>query len=126
VPNRWADYLRGDPGGWQRVSAAVGIRPGDFLLMDRSSTTRFVGHAMIAAGVPRRRAAGTFALRVLDGTGTAHGPRDSRLTDPRGRGGLGRGTIQITPDSSGAPAAISWSVGARPVPTGVVVSRPRG
>jgi hypothetical protein len=134
-PTRWADYLRGSPAAWQLVDEAAAILPGDFLLMDRSATTRFVGHAMIAAGASRRRSDGTYALRVYDATGTAHGPRDSRLRDPRAEkrdpwrrsgSGLGRGTIQITPDGAGAPAAISWSVGARPVPTGVVVSRPRG
>jgi hypothetical protein len=134
-PTRWADYLRGDPADWQRVNETAAIRPGDFILMDKSTTTRFVGHALIAAGTPHRRADGTYSLVVYDATGTAHGPRDSRLHDRRAEkrdpwrrsgSGLGRGTIQITPDGTGAPAAISWSVGARPIQTGVVVSRPRG
>jgi hypothetical protein len=124
-PTRWADYLRSDPATWQRVTRAAAIQPGAFILMDRSGTTRFVGHAMIVAGTPRRRSDGTFSARVFDATGNAHGPRDTRLTDPRGASGLGRGTVQIGPDASGAPGAVSWSVGKRPVPTGVVVSRPR-
>jgi hypothetical protein len=86
---------------------------------------------MIAASAPFLLSDGSYALNVFDSTGAPlHGPGDSRHWDPRtmarsaGPGsGLGMGTVQLWVTKSGAPEAISWWVGAKPVPTPVVIAR---
>ena len=139
-PTRWARYLRRLPpsarGLWQRVERVSAIGPGDFILMDKvtdPSARHFVGHAMVAASAQRRLADGSYALKVYDSTGTAHGDRDSRLRDPRAiklspsrraGSGLGFGTVSLFPDAKGRAARIAWSPGRRPVPTPVTIGRP--
>jgi hypothetical protein len=139
TPDEFGSYLSAVPASgaslWSTVSGISQVRPGDLIVMDKITnpdTANFVGHAMIAGGKPQRLANGSYSLKVWDSTGTPHGPKDSRLTDPRAikdkpnassGSGLGTGTIQIWVGSGGAPQSISWSIGDKPVPTPIEIGR---
>jgi hypothetical protein len=120
-PTAWATYLQGTlPPSWQRITAVGDLRPGDYLLLPANKPTRFVGHAMIVAGPPRLMSDGSYALRVYDSTGTAHGPYDSRLTDTRavGHSGLGNGTIRVYVARPGRTiSGAAWAINYPHVPT---------
>lgn len=118
TPTRWANYLAGANGtlpasDWARIKKISALAPGDYLLFPANAQTHFVGHAVIAAGPPRLMSDGSYALRVFDSTGSAHGPADSRLTDPRAlrHSGLGNGTMRIFVSRSGAMRGAKWSIG---------------
>lgn len=115
-PQAWYDYFESpaSAGTWQSVTNISALQPGDYLLFSPNPATRFVGHSAIAAGPPLLLSDGSYALRVFDSTGTAHGPQDSRLTDPRAinHSGLGNGTMRLFVDSSGNVTSAAWSVDA--------------
>lgn len=123
-PTRWYQYLTGGngklPASWKRVTNIKGVAPGTYLLFPKHSKTRFVGHAVIAAGKPQRMTDGSYALRVYDSTGTPHGPSDTRHTDPRTGAnppttigsGLGNGTMRLYVTATGALKSARWSINA--------------
>ncbi len=122
TPSRWSNYLQGQngnlPKSWQRETKISNLRPGSYLLFQKNTNTRFVGHAVISAGKPVLMSDGTYALLVFDSTGTTHGPYDSRWTDGRAQrtkgrsngSGLGFGTMRIHVDSAGRMTGADWSV----------------
>lgn len=119
TPTRWANYLAGANGtlpasDWARIKTISALEPGDYLLFPANPKVHFVGHAVIAAGPPRLMPDGSYALRVFDSTGSAHGSADSRLTDPRAvnHSGLGNGTMRIFVSRSGALRRAKWSINA--------------
>ncbi|MGO9792995.1 MAG: hypothetical protein ACLP8S_26790 [Solirubrobacteraceae bacterium] len=143
-PDHFADYLQALPTHpnrfWLPITHARHIKPGDLIIMRAvTSSTKnvfynskvFVGHAMIAASAPLLLANGAFALNVFDSTGAPlHGRDDSRYWDPRTMtagastgSGLGFGTIELWVSQAGAPERISWSIGAAPVDTPIVIAR---
>ena len=131
-PTSWYSYLKGTlPPSWKKVTTVAGITPGTYILFPANTATKFVGHAVIAAGVPMKMSDGTYALRVFDSTGAPHGPKDSRKTDPRTGAvppnttgsGLGNGTMRILPGPGGTLAGMRWSVNAGgPAMTGLGVA----
>ena len=118
TPLKWATYLQGTlPTSWQRVPTVTAIAPGDYLIFGPNTATKFVGHAVIAAGPPMKLADGSYALAVYDSTGSPHGNLDSRWTDPRTGvppapgSGVGHGTMRLFVGPGGIPAKANWSVG---------------
>jgi hypothetical protein len=113
TPTQWAGFLQGSlPSSWQSVTAIGQLQPGDYVVFPASPATRFVGHAVIVAGLPMLMNDGSYAVRVYDSTGTPHGPFDSRLTDPRAinQSGLGNGTMRLYVDSTGAMTGAAWAI----------------
>lgn len=123
-PTKWYDYFAGKQGklskNWQRVTNINKLKPGSYLVFPKHRKTRFVGHAVIAAGQPIKLSDGSYALLVMDSTGSPHGPYDSRLTDkravvPAGKksgSGLGMGTMRIMANKNGKLTGARWSVNA--------------
>jgi hypothetical protein len=126
---------------WGRVPRIADMLPGDIIAwVNEPNNPRgdgsTVGHALIAAGSPLPLSDGSFAVLIYDSTASFHGPFDTRRSDPRNLpleiagssqfgtpSGLGRGTIQLIPDATGAPAASAWSVGTRPLPNVIEIGR---
>ena len=137
---------------WKQITNYANIRPGDVVIMNDiiSPDDGTPGHAMIAASWPLLLNNGTYALTVYDSTGTPHGKADSRRWDSRTTplppksqsgaptsqqsvaktkigSGLGQGTIQLWPKSAStlSPKSeqMSWTVGTRPVKTGIAIAR---
>jgi hypothetical protein len=121
-----------------QVDRVADIQPGDiFLRREGGSADGIDGHAMIATSGPRPLADGNVAVTVFDSTGEPHGSDDSRHWDERTHesqgstlphplhSGLGFGTIEIKPDSTGAPSQMAWSVGGAFSPSPFSVSRLR-
>jgi len=123
-PTRVAAFLRwvrtkGSARWWTAVTRGARIRPGDLIAIPPAKGSKEPGHAVIAAGPPKALADGSFALLVYDSTAQpAHGPFDTRNTDPRNavmagttrHSGLGRGTIQILVDAKGRAQHMRWFV----------------
>jgi len=123
-PTRVAAFLRwvrtkGTARWWTAVTQGARIRAGDLIAIPPAKGTKEPGHAVIAAGSPKPLADGSFALLVYDSTAQpAHGPFDTRNTDPRNavmpgttrHSGLGRGTIQILVDGKGRAQHMRWYV----------------
>jgi hypothetical protein len=114
-----------NPGKLYRYAARTwtGVHPraiarGDLLVLPRTRT--YVGHAMIAAGRPRPLRDGGVALKVLDATGSPHGPDDTRRWDARAvRGsGLGMGTVEIRADGH-----LAWHVGGKRMRAPLLIAR---
>lgn len=112
-PGRWITFLTSPlPETWKRIQRADQVRAGDIIVMGKQPSTRFVGHAVIVAEAPQRLTDGSYAVRIIDSTGTPHGSADTRLTDRRAQGhsGLGEGTIQLRVGSSGLITGAAWSI----------------
>ncbi len=112
-PDHWYGFLTGPlPSSWQRITNINDVQPGDYWLFTSNSATKFVGHSAVTGGQPVALSDGSYAMRVFDSTDTAHGPYDSRLTDPRAinRSGLGDGTMRIYIDSNGNITSAAWSI----------------
>jgi hypothetical protein len=96
-----------------------------------SNNPGVVGHAVVVIGSAVQQGDGSYAVPVMDSTGTPHGPDDTRRTDPRNLSGpngqpsgIGIGTIAFTANSSGAPTGVIWSLGTKPVPKTIGMARP--
>lgn len=137
TPLRYAVFFRGlterPAQGWRAVVRVSDVRAGDILAWQpETNNPDEKGHAVVAAGPAQKQADGTYALAVVDSTGTPHGPDDTRRTDPRnlplpdGRpSGIGIGTIGIVVAAkTGAPVSIMWSLGTRGVPKTIGIGRP--
>ncbi len=127
----------GGNGAWTPVRHMAEITGGDIIAVPPKPGTSESGHALIAGGPPRRLPDGAYALLVWDSTATAHGPGDTRLTDPRNRplpptaahpqprpSGLGRGTIMLAATATGAPGQLYWSIDGPAYGTQVEIARP--
>jgi hypothetical protein len=138
-PTRYAQFMSGlaahPTAGWQAIANVADIRAGDLLAWyPESNNPDEAGHAVVAAGPVQRQSDGTYALVVIDSTGTPHGPDDTRRTDRRdlpladGRpSGLGVGTIGLVADpATGAPTSVLWSLGTTPVHKAIGMGRPTG
>lgn len=128
-PDSWYGFFTGKSGplppSWRNLTNIGAVQPGDYWLFTSNSAIRFVGHSVVAAGPAVRLADGSYALRVFDSTGSAHGPFDTRLTDPRAinNSGLGNGTMRVFTDQAGQITSAAWSIDSRgPSMTGVQVA----
>ena len=124
-------------GWWTPVRKVTAIQGGDIIAVPPKSGTCQSGHALVAAGRPLRLDNGDYALLVYDSTATPHGPSDTRLTDPHNRplppttarpyprpSGLGSGTIEIKPGSSGTPRTMYWSIDGPAYGAALQIARP--
>ncbi|MDO8731891.1 MAG: hypothetical protein Q7L55_04870 [Actinomycetota bacterium] len=129
----WAQFLKGTPGpAWNAVPTVASLTggelmiiPGEILLNGQvqygsvKGGVSYPGHAVIIAGPPLMLSDGSYAVFVYDSTAVpGHGQYDSRYTDPRALpmagttnkySGTGYGTMRLTVNSTGAPAAVYWS-----------------
>jgi hypothetical protein len=139
TPARYSQFLSGlatrPTAGWEAITNVVDVRAGDLLAWyPESNNPDERGHAVVAAGPAQRQSDGTYAVVVIDSTGTPHGPDDTRRTDRRalpladGRpSGLGVGTIGVVADpATGAPTSVLWSLGTTPVRKTIGMGRPTG
>jgi hypothetical protein len=101
--------------GYRRVLRVEDIRPGDLIahaLLEREHGT--TGHVFLVDGEPRpipaRRPVieGTrqFELSIIDSNSELAGTDDTRLAHPE-KAGLGRGTIRVYADETGALAGFA-------------------
>jgi cell wall-associated NlpC family hydrolase len=124
---RAADFVAAVSAGappWRRLGRVADLEPGDVVawLRPEDSPSKNTGHVMIVDGPPRPRAAGEWAVPIIDSTGLRHGASDSRARESTG---VGRGTIVLVVDAAGAPVAFRWSQAstARARATTVVLGR---
>jgi len=113
--------------GWAAVTSVAALQPGDVVAWyyDRGAASKpgsASGHAVVVGAAPTPTGGDTYSVLVYDSTATAHGPDDTRLTNPAnepgpgGRpSGLGRGTIGLQVTSGGQIASVQLSAGGRDV-----------
>jgi hypothetical protein len=108
------------PEGWKRITRVADAQPGDILCWKSSTHEEGdktdTGHVMVIEVAPtllpatnaRQNPKGTgapiYAVHVIDSTVSPHG-NDTRTT---GQSGIGRGTIFVEVDASGALSAFHW------------------
>jgi hypothetical protein len=121
--------------GWNPVSSAAAILPGDLLAWSPSTEdTESAGHSVMAVSAPMSLGNGRFALVVMDSTATPHGSADTRRDDnplsarnaplgvlpassnthrahPNAHSGLGIGTIALDAGPTGAVTGVEWTIG---------------
>ena len=119
--------------GWSTISSVANLQPGDIMAWqpESNNTGPTVGHAIVVIGSAVQQQDGSYAVPVMDSTGTPHGPNDTRRTDPRNLtdskgqpSGIGIGTIGFSVNGSGFPTAVIWSLGTKPVPKTIGMARP--
>lgn len=101
--------------GFALVADVRDIRAGDILAVRFPADNDNSGHTMIADGsaLPREESPPLveglcqWMLPIIDSTSSPHGPDDTRAR-PR-RTGLGRGTMRLYSDASGAIVGYTWS-----------------
>jgi cell wall-associated NlpC family hydrolase len=96
---------------FQRIERIADLQPGD-LLATRYARSRpgATGHVMVAAARPMAvdaclQARCVFRLEVIDSSRSGHGPADTR----QGKGGVGKGVIQLQTSRDGQLQAYRWS-----------------
>jgi hypothetical protein len=124
--------LSGNPQpGWEAVTKASELRPGDVIAWERKTETA-TGHAVVIGSVPVLTPDGSWRVEVYDSTSSPHGD-DSRPNDHRagvlastGRhSGLGHGVMVFIADpASGALTGFRWSPKAKPVIVPIAAGRP--
>src|SRR6185436_11551289 len=90
--------------GWQAVTNAAALRPGDVISWEHKTATA-VGHAVIIGGMPEAGPDGSWTVKVYDSTSSPH-TDDSRPNDPRAQvmesngrpSGLGHGVMVFMAD----------------------------
>lgn len=96
---------------WKLVTRASDLQPGDVIawLRPENHKTTNTGHVMIVLEEPTVNPAATHELlvQVIDSSHSGHN-KDSR---PKGKSGLGSGTIGIFVDAAGAPVKYRWRGG---------------
>jgi len=96
------------------------MRPGDLIAVRyvNSAPGDDTGHVMLVDSTPVPRAASKpiepgmtqWDVEVIDSATSGHGPLDSRSEgSDKSRQGLGKGTLRLYVDASGAIAGYSWS-----------------
>lgn len=117
--------------GWEAVSRAADLRPGDVVSWDYK-TERANGHAVIIADKPKQAADGSWSVKVYDATSTPHA-EDSRPDDPRAqvfettgrKSGLGHGVMAFSVDpTTGALTGYRWTPKGKIVPCPIGAGRP--
>jgi hypothetical protein len=117
--------------GWQAVTQASELRPGDVVAWELKTKTSS-GHAVVIGGVPVAGPDGTWVVEVYDSTASPHGD-DSRPTDPRAevlepngkRSGLGRGRMAFAADpTTGALIGYRWSPKSKLTKVPIAAGRP--
>lgn len=108
--------------GFTLITRVDQFMPGDILAAKYEPGSRPTGHVMILDGapVPRRPTEplepGTsqYEVAVIDSSSSFHGPHDTRHLEAKTHAqGVGRGTLRLYADASGALAGYSWSLSSR-------------
>jgi hypothetical protein len=94
---------------WVAVRDVAQLASGDLVawLRPPDAASRSTGHVMVVAGPPRALSPSEWVVTVVDSSASAHGRNDTRATARAN--GLGRGSIVLVTDASGAPSAYRWS-----------------
>jgi hypothetical protein len=117
--------------GWQAVTQACALRPGDVVAWELKSETSS-GHAVVIGSVPVAGPEGVWVVEVYDSTSSPHGD-DSRPGDPRAgvlaatgkRSGLGRGRMAFAADPvTGVLTGYRWSPQAKTKRVPIAAGRP--
>ena len=128
----FADLARTPQPGWEAVTNAAELRPGDIVAWEHKTATS-VGHAVVIGGLPVAGSDGSWRVEVFDSTSSPHG-EDSRSHDPRAQvlvssgrpSGLGHGVMVFLADpASGALTGLRWSPKARAVTVPTAAGRPK-
>ena len=105
--------------GFEQIKKLSDAKPGDVLAVKFPPHMPDSGHIMLLAETPTQITArepiepGTqqWSVPIIDSTKIPHGPDDTR--ESTGSTGVGRGTIRIYTDSTGAVAGYAWSTGTK-------------
>lgn len=117
--------------GWQAVTKASDLRPGDVVSWEKKTKTSS-GHAVVIGSVPVAGPDGTWVVEVYDSTASPHDD-DSRPKDPRAevlatngqRSGLGHGVMAFTADpATGALAGYRWRPKSKTSTVPIAAGRP--
>lgn len=94
---------------WERIARVNELSPGSLVAWRKPDdvTSTNTGHVMIVAASPTQREDGGWLVAVLDSSGSPHGKDDTRKK--RRATGMGRGTMVLETNASGAPVAYRWS-----------------
>ena len=117
--------------GWEAVTRASDLRPGDVVAWEYRTKTA-VGHAAVIGGTPMLLPDGSWLVEVYDSTSSPHND-DSRSKDQRAqvlastgrRSGLGQGVMVFLADrTSGALIGFRWSPKAPAITVPIAAGRP--
>jgi hypothetical protein len=103
--------------GFTRVTHVDDIVAGDFVSLDYPPHSRPTGHIMLTdskallreGAAPLRAGTKQYSLHVIDSATTGHGRQDTRVAPNGWTRGVGRGTIRLYADDSGAIVGHTWS-----------------
>ena len=127
----FADLADRPRAGWEAVTRASELRPGDVVAWAHKTKTSN-GHAVVIGSVPVRLPDGAWLVEVYDSTSSPHGD-DSRPDDPRAQpvagsgrhSGLGHGVMVFVVDPvSGALTGVRWSPKAKAITVPIAAGRP--
>ncbi len=98
-----------EPQHWRRVARVSELEPGDLVawLKPADVTSTNTGHVMVVAGRPEPGAGARFVIPIIDSSAAPHGKHDARKAAHAT--GIGRGSIVLEADASGAPIAYHWT-----------------
>jgi hypothetical protein len=94
---------------FQRVLRIQDLAAGDIVAWDKPEdvTSSNTGHVMIVSAAATLRNDNSWLIPIVDSSAAAHGKDDARKR--LHTTGIGRGTIVLDADASGAPIAYRWS-----------------
>ncbi len=117
--------------GWEAVTTASELRPGDVVAWERKTETSS-GHAVVIGGIPVPGPDGSWLVEVYDSTSSPHS-NDSRPKDQRAQvlastgrhSGLGHGVMAFIADpTSGALTGVRWGLKAKVITVPIAAGRP--
>jgi len=104
--------------GFKKINSIQDVRPGDIIAIRYEEDANNTGHVMLVEKSPKPHKASEpliaetqqWEVGVLDESTSGHGKNDSRRRpDGTYHGGLGRGSVRLYTNSSGAIVGYSWS-----------------
>ena len=127
----FASLVEKPQAGWQAVTKASELRPGDVVCWEKRTETSS-GHAVVIGSVPVAGPDGIWLVEVFDSTASSHGD-DSRPGDPRAtllpatgkRSGLGHGVMAFAADpTTGVLSGYRWSPKSKTCTVPIAAGRP--
>jgi hypothetical protein len=113
LARHYVAFLKTPSGSWQRVARVADLAPGDIVAWKRPEDVRSTntGHVMLVASAPRAHGGTLWEVPIIDSTALPHGRSDSRKATRAT--GVGKGSVLLDADGSGAPVAYFWSDGTK-------------